>query len=306
MSIDLDESARQRALDAYRLVDSLPEAAYQDIVQLASTLCETPIALVTLIDRERQWFKANIGLDDTGTRRDEAFCNHAIAEPERLMEVPDAHEDARFVDNRLVTGELGIRFYAGMPLVGAGGAPFGTVCVLDRTPRQLDERQKAGLAALARLTMTLFEARRYRLENERAELLAQAAIPVEPPPVAVRFSIALFELLDHAGSARRIGERAVERALQRLDDELHARLRPGDSVDRVTGSAELIAVLHGDDTTEGLQALRECVAAFEADTGLQVLNAHADSESPEEKPQAVYMRAELALSAEKDARYVSA
>ena len=99
----LDEAARQRELDGQHLVDSLPEAAFQDIVTLAALICDTPIALVTLIDRDRQWFKASTGVDDSGTRRDEAFCNHAIATPDRMMEVPDAHDDARVGAGAVVT-----------------------------------------------------------------------------------------------------------------------------------------------------------------------------------------------------------
>jgi hypothetical protein len=145
---DVDETARQSELDGQHLVDSLPEAAFQDIVTLAALICDAPIALVTLIDRDRQWFKASTGLDVTGTRHDEAFCNHAIATPDQMMEVPDAHDDARFTANRMVAGPMGIRYYAGMPLVSPKGAAFGTVCVLNRQPRFLDEKQKGGLGCV--------------------------------------------------------------------------------------------------------------------------------------------------------------
>jgi len=301
---NLDEASRQRELDSQHLVDSLPEAAYDDIVRLAALICDAPIALVTLIDRDRQWFKASTGLDDAGTRRDEAFCNHAIAKPDRMMEVPDAHDDARFVRNRLVTGPLGIRYYAGMPLVSPKGAAFGTVCVLDREPRFLDARQKEGLAALARLTMSLFEARHQRLRHEREEVLAAALAPPSEAGVATAqsFTVVLFELMDAAGAARRLGERALERALQRLDEDLHARIRPGDSVDRVTGSHELIAVLHGADTQAALEALTAGLPDFEREAGLRVLCAHASAASPQEQVTAVYLRAEIALSQAKDCK----
>src|ERR1700760_4656332 len=111
------ETERQRELDSYRIVDSLPETAYDDIVRLASALCGTPMALVSLIDRDRQWFKSKIGFEPSETRRDEAFCNHAIRTPDRLMEVHDATTDARFANHPSVTGGANIRFYAGMPLV---------------------------------------------------------------------------------------------------------------------------------------------------------------------------------------------
>ncbi|MFT3807222.1 GAF domain-containing protein [Arenimonas sp.] len=305
MTMTMDETVRQRTLDSYRLVDSLPEETYNDIVRLASLLCDTPIALVTLLDRDRQWFKAKIGLDDDGTRRDEAFCNHAIAEPDQLMEVPDATADPRFMQNPLVTGEMGIRFYAGVPLLGQGGAPFGTVCVIDRKERSLSGKQKTALAALARLTMFLFETGQRQREGERGEVLAAAeasAATAPAPAVPTGFAVVLFELVDWAGATKRIGERAVERALQRLEDELQARLRPGsgDSVNRVTGSPELIVVLHGDDVGEALAQLHACIPSFERETELQVLTAHAVSESPGEKTEFVYLRADAALSEEKD------
>ena len=304
----LDEADRQRELDAQHLVDSLPEQAYDDIVHLAALICDAPIALVTLIDRDRQWFKASTGLDDTGTRRDEAFCNHAIARPDRLMEVPDAHDDPRFGHNRLVTGPLGIRYYAGMPLVTPKGAAFGTVCVLDREPRFLDARQKEGLAALARLTMSLFEARHGRLKREREEVLAAA---MAPPPAAdaapsQAFTVVLFELMDAAGAARRLGERALETAMQRLEAQLHAGLAPGDSIDRVTGSHELIGVLHGAQAEAALRGWLDAVAAFEQDSGLRVLHAQAPANSPQEPVTAVYLRAEVALAQAKDVWFADA
>jgi len=303
-----DEAGRQRDLDAQHLVDSLPEAAYDDIVNLAALICDAPIALVTLIDRDRQWFKASTGLDDAGTRRDEAFCNHAIDKPDRMMEVPDAHDDPRFVRNRLVTGPLGIRYYAGMPLVTPKGAAFGTVCVLDRQPRFLDARQKEGLAALARLTMSLFEARHQRLRREREEVLAAALAPSTEATGATEqtFTVVLFELMDAAGAARRLGERALERALQRLDEDLHARVAAGDSVDRVTGSHEPIAVLRGDDAEAALRTLIAGLPGFEQETGLRVLHAQASARTAQEPVTAVYLRAEIVLSKAKDDWFAAA
>ncbi len=302
----IDEAARQSELDGQHLVDSLPEAAYDDIVTLAALICDAPIALVTLIDRDRQWFKASTGLDDSSTRRDEAFCNHAIAKPNQMMEVPDAHDDPRFTGNRLVTGPLGIRYYAGIPLVSPKGAAFGTVCVLDRQPRFLDARQKEGLAALARLTMSLFEARHQRLRREREELLAAAlATPaaVAAEVAAKPFTVVLVELMDAAGAARLLGERVLERTLQRLVDDLHASLRAGDTVDRVTGSHELIAVLHGDDTSVALLELTDAVSVFERETDLCVLCAESSAASVQEPVMAVYLRAELMLSKAKDRHF---
>lgn len=305
---DINEAVRQRELDSQHLVDSLPEAAFQDIVTLAALICDAPIALVTLIDRDRQWFKASTGLTDTGTPRDQAFCNHAIAMPDRMMEVPDAHDDARFVGNRLVVGPMGIRYYAGMPLVSPKGTAFGTVCVLDRQPRFLDEGQKAGLAALARLTMSLFEARHQRLGREREELLQEAlAKPLADPAqdTGKPYSVVLLEVMDAAGAAQKLGTRVFEATLQRLAEELQARLHAGDSVDRVTGSHELIAVLRGEDSATGMRALTDAVAAFERETGLSIVCAQAAAASAQEDVMAVYLRAEGALSEAKDRHFAA-
>ena len=126
------EAARQASLDAMGLVDTLPEPAYDAVVQLATIICEVPIALVSLIDRDRQWFKARVGLETSQTPRSMAFCDHAIRTPGALMEVEDALQDPRFSDNPLVVGDPNIRFYAGRPLVDAHGHALGTVCVIDR------------------------------------------------------------------------------------------------------------------------------------------------------------------------------
>lgn len=305
---ELDEAARQRELDGQHLVDSLPEAAFQDIVTLAALICDAPIALVTLIDRDRQWFKASTGVDDTGTPRDQAFCNHAIAMPDRMMEVPDAHDDARFTGNRLVAGPMGIRYYAGMPLVSPRGAAFGTVCVLDRQPRFMDEGQKAGLAALARLTTSLFEARHQRLRREREDMLLDALVKplaATAQGAAKPYTVVLLEVVDAAGAARKLGTRVLEATLQRLAEDLQALLQPCDSVDRVTGSHELVAVLRGQDPTASMHALTEAVSAFERETGLTLFCAAASAASAQEDVMAVYLRAERALSDAKDRHFAA-
>jgi GAF domain-containing protein len=301
------EPARQRELDAYRIVDSLPEAAYQDIVHLASTVCEAPVALVSLLDRERQWFKARVGFELAQTDRDVAFCDHAIRDPERLMEIPDATRDARFRDNPLVTGEDGVRFYAGMPLVTPSGAAIGTVCVLDREPRQLNDTQREALAALARLTMNLLDARQRELSRERAAALAdasatEAAVAPTGPQAPVR-TVALVELQDFAGVVARRGERATERVLLEIEQCLEPALVPaaGDSLHRVTGSPEMILVLHGDDVPARMQALHERLARCSEQHAIQALCAAASAASPEDQLDDLFLRADAALSALKDA-----
>lgn len=301
-----EESARQRALDTYRIVDSLPEAGYDDIVQLASALCGVPVALVSLIDRDRQWFKARQGMESAQTSRDVAFCDFAIREPEVLMEVTDAASDPRFADNPLVTGDTAIRFYAGMPLVTPGGAAIGTVCVLDREPRQLDATQRAALSALARLAMNLMEGRRRVLELERAALLATvtaaesaAAAPLAPAP---GYTLAIFELQDYSALVRERGDRTVERLLARIEKALDAHLRHarGDSISRVSGSAELIVVLHGDDTAPALAAMRAELPEIEREAQLRVLSSDAEASPADEPVAMVFLRADEALSKLKD------
>jgi GAF domain-containing protein len=303
MKDNAQEFARQRALDTYRIVDSLPEAAYEDIVQLASTLCGAPIALISLIDRDRQWFKARTGLDVQQTEREIAFCDHAIRQPDRMMEVPDASRDPRFADNPLVTGAPDIRFYAGMPLVTPGGAAIGTVCVIDREPRELDATQRGALAALARLTMNLLESRHRERELERAIALGGSVEEAVPEaPQADGFSIAIFEVQDLAGTSKRIGDRALGRALVQLEHALEGALRPGsgDSVSHAAGSGELIVVMHGDDCSEAYAAL--CAVAGEVGSAhsLRVLSAAAEADSPAQRPEEVFLRADEALSRAKD------
>jgi GAF domain-containing protein len=304
------EAARQRELDTYRIVDTLPETAYDDIVRLASILCQAPIALISLIDRDRQWLKAREGLELTETPRDVAFCDHAIRDPEHLMEVPDTTRDPRLMHNPLVTQAEGMRFYAGMPLTTPSGAAIGTVCVLDRIPRELTAVQRAGLASLARITMNLLEARHRELDLERQ--LRLQALPAPPPsrepeaPVIAEpqhFSVAVFEVQDYAGAVTRSGERSVERALQQLDRRLEACLEPGqgDALSRSTGSPESIVVLHGDDVAARLERLQAALPEFERQNGLRVMSAWARSQAPGDSLDLVFLRADSALSQAKDA-----
>ncbi len=161
-----DETRRLAALRDYQILDTLPEAAYDDITRIAAHICGTSIALVSLVDEDRQWFKSRFGLDAEQTPRDVAFCAHAILEPEKLFVVDDARADTRFADNPLVASDPKIRFYAGAPLVAASGHALGTLCVIDRQPHRLDSAQADTLKALARQVEAQLELR-LSLRRER-------------------------------------------------------------------------------------------------------------------------------------------
>ncbi|MEP7016285.1 MAG: PAS domain S-box protein, partial [Verrucomicrobiota bacterium] len=170
-----NETERLQALHHYEILDTASEQDFDDITLLASHICEAPIALISLVDENRQWFKSSIGVTNTETSRDIAFCAHGILQPD-FFEVQDALADERFATNPLVTGESKIRFYAGAPLVTPNGQTIGMLCVKDRVPRALKPDQKAALQALSRqvvaqleLRQTLKEVRRNLDERTTAE-----------------------------------------------------------------------------------------------------------------------------------------
>ncbi|WP_422931397.1 PAS domain S-box protein [Singulisphaera sp. PoT] len=195
-----DELARLAALGRYAILDTGPEQAFDDLVRLAAFICGAPIALISLVDADRQWFKARYGLGVVETPRDVSFCSHAIL-GEGTFVVPDAALDDRFARNPLVTGDPGIRFYAGSPLVDPAGHPLGTLCVLDRVPRELGPAQLEMLRALGRQAMAQLEARQAwfaarRSEGEARESQARKA--------------ALFEASDDAIATVDVGGKILE------------------------------------------------------------------------------------------------
>jgi len=161
-----NERERLAALRALGVLDTPMEPVYQALVELAAATCATPMAMISLIDAHRQWFKAHVGAGSVEEPRDITFCAHAITEP-GFMEVSDARLDARFHDNPLVLGAPHIRFYAGAQIVDANGYALGTVCVIDREPRRLDDTQRAVLRRLATVVTSLFDATARLRESER-------------------------------------------------------------------------------------------------------------------------------------------
>jgi len=179
-----DETGRLAALAQLRILDSASEQVFDDLVTLASEICGTPIALVSLIDQDRQWFKARVGLRATETPRDLAFCGHAIVDPARVFTVTDAKADRRFADNALVTGDPHIRFYAGAPIVTEEGHALGTVCVIDTQPRVLTESQNQCLRVLARQASGLLALRKQsiaaaELATSQAHMTTEARLKQE-------------------------------------------------------------------------------------------------------------------------------
>lgn len=152
------EAARVAALNRYAILDSEPEQSFDDLVTLAAHICQTPMAMLSLVDDHRQWFKSKLGVQVRETPREISICAHAIQQGD-LFVVPDTLQDARFRESPLVTGEPHIRFYAGAPLVNEDGYALGTLCVVDREPRELDSAQKEAIQALGRLALRQMELR---------------------------------------------------------------------------------------------------------------------------------------------------
>lgn len=154
-----NEAARLAVLHQFEVLDTDPEQTFDDITRLAAYICHTPIAIITLVDAHRQWFKSRVGLSLAETARDVSFCAHAIKQPGSMV-VRDALDDERFRDNPLVRADPYIRFYAGSPLITIEGFSLGTLCVIDRYPREIAPEQLAALRVLSQQVMTQLELRR--------------------------------------------------------------------------------------------------------------------------------------------------
>lgn len=174
-----DEAVRLAVLKEYRVLDTPQESDFDDLVHLAAQICQVPISLVSLVDRDRQWFKGRYGLELAETPRRISFCAHSILRAPEPTVIPDASRDPRFADNELVTGKRHIRFYAAAPLVTPEGQPLGTLCVLDTKPRKITPEQQHALQILSRQVMVQLELRRRLSELERASEKLNEARNVE-------------------------------------------------------------------------------------------------------------------------------
>lgn len=161
------EKERLALLNLYSILDTPAEKDYDNLTKLAAEICQTPISLITLLDDKRQWFKSHHGIDVSETAIEHSFCAHAIIGDEEIFTMDDARDDARFLDNPLVTGNPNIVFYAGIPLKNATGIPLGTLCVMDRKPRILTDSQKESLKILSEQVINLLELRTNKLELEK-------------------------------------------------------------------------------------------------------------------------------------------
>ncbi len=296
-----NESERLRSLHDYDILDTLPEDSYDDITHLASEICGAPISAVTLVDRDRQWFKSTVGLAVQETSRDVAFCAHAILEADLLI-VPDARADERFSDNPLVTGEPGIRFYAGAPLVTPKGALLGTLCVIDRVQRTLSDAQAQALRALSRQVMAQLELRRHIAEQKRyRELLEDANGRLETASVtddvsgffntrflhqyldrwlapgaedAKTLSLVFFDMDGFKRVVDTHGHLLGAKVLKEVAQTVHGQLDPEDCIVRYGGD-EFVVILPEQDSESALgktERMKRAIRStpFLRDEGLEV------------------------------------
>ena len=260
-----NEKERLAALQSYEVLDTTCEAAFDNIATMAAELTGCPISLVSLIDGERQWFKARVGLDITQTPREYAFCTHAIANPSELFIVPNALHDTRFADNPLVQGGPAIRFYAGVPLVNPQGAALGTLCVIDREPRDLSATQAQILQRLADAVMTTLELRRAMLvvrdmalvdsltgiSNRAAFVAAIEAAIARHDRHGTPFLLLYLDLDGFKAINDRFGHATGDNVLRLVAAALTACLRTGDVAGRLGGDEFAMVLAGGESDVAG-------------------------------------------------------
>lgn len=268
-----NESTRLDTLRALNILDTSPEERFDRLTRLAKRLFGVPIALVSLVDANRQWFKSCVGLTASETSRDVSFCAHAIVGNE-ILEVPDALMDTRFHDNPLVTDAPNIRFYAGCPLTVPNGSKLGTLCLIDIKPRDLDDEERELLRDLARMAEQELAAVQLAtlddltmLSNRRGfEALAQHALNVckrlDKPA-----SLLFFDLNDFKQINDTYGHAEGDRALTTFSDVLREALRESDVIGRLGGDEFVALLTDADDgkTAEVTQRLGQLLDARNAD-----------------------------------------
>lgn len=260
-----NEAARVQALYGLNLLDTAPEERFDRLTRLARRLFNVPIAPVTLVDKERQWFKSCVGLDTTETPRSVSFCGHAILKDELLL-VPDAREDERFHDNPLVTGDPNIRFYAGYPLTVPNGNKMGTLCLIDNKPRELDDEERellrdlAGMAEQELMAVQMASMDELTLLSNRRgfKMLAQHALDacarMDKPATLLFFDLNDFKQINDL-----YGHAEGDSALKTFADVLRIAFRESDVVGRLGGD-EFVALLTGSshiETTAIMARLKE-------------------------------------------------
>lgn len=225
-----NEPQRQGALERYEILDTAPETVYDDIVQLAAHICGTPISLISLLDTDRQWFKARVGLEVAETHRDLAFCGHTILE-DGMMVVPDATSDPRFLDNPLVLSDPKIRFYAGAPLITPDGYKLGTLCVIDRKPRDITLEQRNALMMLARQVILQMELGYHvrllkQRDQEKSQFVSMVSHELRTPLTSILGSLGLLqnnvagELPEKAKALTNVALRNTERLIRLVNQLL--------------------------------------------------------------------------------------
>ena len=228
-SLPANEPERLRSLDELQILDTGQDAEFDSLVQVASLVCDVPIALISLVALDRQWFKANVGLPGVPeTDRRLAFCAHTILQSD-IFEVEDALDDPRFCDNQLVLNEPSIRFYAGATLTLSNGANVGSICLLDRRPRKLDERQRDVLRHLAQAAVKLLEGRRALIEEKRIRTYSQATVAALDKTMALLRSSEI--LLNRTGEVAGIGGWKLDLATQSIEWSMETRRIHGVAAD---------------------------------------------------------------------------
>jgi diguanylate cyclase (GGDEF)-like protein len=272
--IPADEDARRATLRVLQILDTDPDERFDRITRMARRIFQVPIALVSLVDADRQWFKSAQGLEVRETPRDVSFCGHAILSDDILL-VPDAHRDPRFADNPLVTGPPHVRFYAGCPVRSPSGHRLGTLCVIDRQARGFDEDDKATLRDLAYLVEQQFAALYAAMVDELTGLANRRGFESQAGHVvalcqrnAWPATLLFFDLDDFKQVNDRYGHAEGDWALKSFAGLLRYCLRASDVVARLGGD-EFVALLSGTATEEKDRAMERLK------TQLQALNLRA-------------------------------